>query len=286
MKTSFFLISTLLIAVLNFSYTQDKAPISLKQLWKTDTLLRTPESVHYDAQRKQIYVANINKVNVENPDGDGFISILTTKGKIKTLKWATGLNDPKGMGILGSSLFVADLKNLVEIDLKTGTVLQRHAAVNAVMLNDVSVSPKGEVFVSDSRGHKLYRYADGKLDLFLDDPNLQGPNGVFAEKDQLIVASAGTGNLWKMDYGTKKYSSWAMTNKTADGILRYGDDYLISCWHGEVFYVKPDGKVWQLIDSKNPQVNTADFGYIPQQKTVLIPNFYKNTVTAYQIKDK
>jgi sugar lactone lactonase YvrE len=122
------------------------------------------------------------------------------------------------------------------------------------------------------------------MELYLDDPNLQGPNGVFAEKDYMIVASAGTGNLWKLDYTTKKYTSWAMTNKTADGILRYGNDYLISCWHGEVYYVKPDGKVWKLIDSKEPQTNTADFGYIPNQKTVLIPNFYKNTVTAYQIK--
>jgi len=270
--------------VLPFGFTQDTAPISLNQLWKTDTLLRTPESVLFDAQRKQLYVANINKVNVENPDGDGFISVISTDGKIKNLKWVTGLNDPKGMGVLKNSLFVADLKNLVEIDLKTGNILKRHPAVNAVMLNDVSVSPKGEVFVSDSRGHKLYRFADGKLDLFLDDPNLQSPNGVFAEKDYLIVASAGTGNLWKMDYVTKKYSSWAMTNKTADGILRYGDDYLISCWHGEVYYVKPDGKVWKLIDSKDPQINTADFGYMPKQKTVLIPNFYKNTVTAYAIK--
>ena len=284
MKTSIFITSTLLIGCLTAAYAQDSAPVSLNQLWKSDTLLRTPESVQYDAQGQRLFVANINKVNVETPDGDGFISVLSTDGKIKTLKWAAGLNDPKGMGILKNSLFVADLKELVEIDLKTGSILKRHAAPGSVMLNDVSVSPKGEVFTSDSRGHKLYRYADGKLELFLDDPNLQGPNGVFAEKDQLIVASAGTGNLWKMDYNTKKYSSWAMANKTADGILRYGDDYLISCWHGEVYYVKPDGKVWKLIDSKNPQVNTADFGYIPQTKTVLIPNFYKNTVTAYEIK--
>jgi len=256
----------------------------LTQLWKTDTLLRTPESVQYDPQRQQLYVANINKVNVEKPDGDGFISVLNTDGKISNLKWARGLNDPKGMGILDNSLFVADLKDLVEIDLKTGNILKRHPAINSVMLNDVSVSPRGEVFVSDSRGHKLYRYADGKMELYLDDPNLQGPNGVFAEKDYMIVASAGTGNLWKLDYTTKKYTSWAMANKTADGILRYGNDYLISCWHGEVYYVKPDGKVWKLIDSKEPQTNTADFGYIPVSKTLLIPNFYRNTVTAYQIK--
>ncbi len=284
MKTYIFILSLLSYCLFTPAFSQDSAPVSLNQLWKSDTLLRTPESVQYDPQGKRLFVANMNKVNVENPDGDGFISVLSTDGKIKTLQWATGLNDPKGMGILKNSLFVADLKDLVEIDLKTGKILNRHAAVNSIMLNDVSVSPKGEVFVSDSRGHKLYRYADGKMELFLDDPNLQGPNGVFAEKDQLIVASAGSGNLWKMDYASKKYTSWAMTNKTADGILRYGDDYLISCWHGEVYYVKPDGKVWKLIDSKNPQVNTADFGYIPQTKTVLIPNFYKNTVTAYTIK--
>ena len=284
MKTSFFITYALLIGCLTTAKSQDNAPVSLTQLWKSDTLLRTPESVQYDPQRQLLYVANINKVNVENPDGDGFITILNTDGKISNLKWARGLNDPKGMGILGNSLFVADLKDLVEIDLKTGVIIKRHAAINSVMLNDVSVSPRDEVFVSDSRGHKLYRYADGKMELYLDDPNLQGPNGVFAEKDYMIVASAGTGNLWKLDYTTKKYTSWAMTNKTADGILRYGNDYLISCWHGEVYYVKPDGKVWKLIDSKEPQTNTADFGYIPNQKTVLIPNFYKNTVTAYQIK--
>lgn len=284
MKTSFFITSALIIGCLTTVKSQDNAPVSLTQLWKTDTLLRTPESVQYDPQRQQLYVANINKVNVEKPDGDGFISVLNTDGKISNLKWARGLNDPKGMGILDNSLFVADLKDLVEIDLKTGNILKRHPAINSVMLNDVSVSPRGEVFVSDSRGHKLYRYADGKMELYLDDPNLQGPNGVFAEKDYMIVASAGTGNLWKLDYTTKKYTSWAMANKTADGILRYGNDYLISCWHGEVYYVKPDGKVWKLIDSKEPQTNTADFGYIPVSKTLLIPNFYRNTVTAYQIK--
>lgn len=284
MKTSFFITTALIIGCLTTAKSQDNAPVSLTQLWKSDTLLRTPESVQYDPQRQLLYVANINKVNVENPDGDGFITIMNTDGKISNLKWARGLNDPKGMGILGNSLFVADLKDLVEIDLKTGAIIKRHPAINSVMLNDVSVSPRDEVFVSDSRGHKLYRYADGKMELYLDDPNLQGPNGVYAEKDYMIVASAGTGNLWKLDYTTKKYTSWAMTNKTADGILRYGNDYLISCWHGEVYYVKPDGKVWKLIDSKEPQTNTADFGYIPNQKTVLIPNFYRNTVTAYQIK--
>jgi DNA-binding beta-propeller fold protein YncE len=283
-KTSIFIAVALTIGCLTIAQSQEIAPVGLTQLWQSDTLLRTPESVQYDPQRQQLYVTNINKVNVENPDGDGFITILGTDGKINNLKWIRGLNDPKGMGILGNALFVADLKELVEIDIISGKIIKRHPAINAVMLNDVSVSPRAEVFVSDSRGNKIYRFADGKLELFLDDPNLQNPNGLLAEKDQMIVASAGSGNIWRLDYATKKYTPWAMTNKTADGVLRYGDDYLISCWHGEVYFVKPDGKAWKIIDSKDAKINTADFGYIPKTKTVLIPNFYKNTVTAYQVK--
>ncbi len=147
MKTFKFILPALIAGGLSTAHAQESAPISLNQLWKSDTLLRT-ESVQYDAQGERLFVANINKVNVETPDGDGFISVLSTDGKIKTLQWATGLNDPKGMGILKNSLFVADLKELVEIDLKTGKILNRHAAVNSIMPNDVSVSPKsGKVFV-------------------------------------------------------------------------------------------------------------------------------------------
>jgi hypothetical protein len=67
----------------------------------------------------------------------------------------------------------------------------------------VSVSKKGEVFVSDSRGHKIYLCYKGKIELFLDDPNLQNPNGVFVEKKRLIIASAGSGKIWTLDYKTK-----------------------------------------------------------------------------------
>ncbi|MEM6632711.1 MAG: ATP-binding protein, partial [Bacteroidota bacterium] len=56
--------------------TEDQPPSSegsstptLKQVWETDTLLRTPESVLFDPEREVIYVANVN-MNPWEKDGN------------------------------------------------------------------------------------------------------------------------------------------------------------------------------------------------------------------------
>lgn len=80
----------------------EKIP-TLTRLWTTDTVLRTPESVLYDKAHDIIYVANVN-LNPWEKDGNGFISRLDTKGNILELQWVSGLNGPKGMGILNDHL--------------------------------------------------------------------------------------------------------------------------------------------------------------------------------------
>ncbi len=277
-KTSFFAV---LLLVTNLAMAQ-----KLTVKWQSDTLFRTPESTLYYPKLNIIYVANINGVglNVGKKDGDGFISKLRPNGKIENLKWATDLNDPKGMGIWGNSLFVADLTDLVEIDIKTGKILHKINAEKSVMLNDVSVSPKGEVFASDSRGHKIYRYFEGKMELWLDDPELKSPNGLFVTKDYLIVASAGTGKILKVDYLTKKYETWTNASDTADGIIKDNKgDYWISCWKGEIYHISKDNSSQKIIDSKEQKINTADMGFIAKENIMLVPTFYKNSVIAYKI---
>src|SRR5688572_23481869 len=83
-----------------------KKPSSLRRVWETDTLLRTPESVLHEPTENVLLVSNING-NGAVKDGNGFISKLTLEGQITSLEWATGLNAPKGMGISGNKLFVA-----------------------------------------------------------------------------------------------------------------------------------------------------------------------------------
>ncbi|PKP00670.1 MAG: hypothetical protein CVU14_07245 [Bacteroidetes bacterium HGW-Bacteroidetes-9] len=93
----------------------------LTQIWETTDSLITPESVLFDPASKLLYVSCIN----ENPwekDGNGYISKLTSDGKIINLKWATGFSAPKGMGISKGKLYVTNIDEVVEIDLENGAV--------------------------------------------------------------------------------------------------------------------------------------------------------------------
>src|SRR5690242_11795121 len=75
--------------------TETKAP-TLTKIWETDTVLTTCESVIYDATNNVLYVANING-DPSGKDGNGFISAVSLEGKVSNVKWATGMDAPKGM---------------------------------------------------------------------------------------------------------------------------------------------------------------------------------------------
>ncbi len=103
---------------------------SLKPVWKTPQVLKTPESVYYNAQTRQIYVSNINGKTAAK-DGNGFISLLDPNGKILKLKWVTGLNGPKGMTLTGNYLYVSDIDRLAEIDIRSGQIIRFYPAPGA-----------------------------------------------------------------------------------------------------------------------------------------------------------
>ncbi|MCD6296427.1 MAG: ATP/GTP-binding protein, partial [Deltaproteobacteria bacterium] len=74
--------------------------------WETEKELRVPESVLYDASGNILYVSSINGRPTEK-NGRGFISKVSLNGKIEVLKWATGLDAPKGSAIHGNKLYVS-----------------------------------------------------------------------------------------------------------------------------------------------------------------------------------
>ncbi len=121
------------------------------QVWETAGF-ETPESALYDAASKTIYVSNVAG-NPPDKDGNGFISKVSPEGKVTELKWATGLDAPKGLAIVGGKLYAADVDQLAEIDLATGKVLTKYPAKDAKFLNDVAAdSAVGEV-----RGERVER---------------------------------------------------------------------------------------------------------------------------------
>jgi sugar lactone lactonase YvrE len=254
---------------------------TLKLLWSTDTLLRVPESVLFDAKANVLYISNIDGKSNEK-DGKGFISKLSPDGKIKTLEFATGLNAPKGMGRYKNNLYVADLTRVAIIDVSSGKIIQSIEIEGAQFLNDITVDKKGNVYISDSATGKIHTLKENTSEVYFESTEFKRINGLLALKDGLYVADAGNGINYKLS-SDKKLNKFGETAPGADGIVPVGDgDYIVSSWGGEIYYVDSNGKSQKMLDTKEQKLNSADVDYDAKTKTLFVPTFFGNRVMAYQ----
>lgn len=252
----------------------------LVQKWQTDTLLKVPESVLYDARNSVLYTSNIDGQPGEK-DGKGSIGKVGLDGKIIAASWVNGLNAPKGLGLYKNMLYVADLTEVVAIDIKKGSIIKKYPVEGAVFLNDITVDHKGVVYVSDSRTKKVHRIKKGKVTTLLE--NLQGPNGLLALGKKLYVLD--NGGLYRMSEDAKLMKITDGMEGGTDGVENVtGDEFIVSCWAGVIYYVKGDGTKEKLLDTRNEKINSADIGYDAKNRIVYVPTFWKNNIVAYELK--
>jgi sugar lactone lactonase YvrE len=266
---------------------------TLEKVWEV-TGLEAPESIIHDAKAKMYYVSNIVGSPIDK-DGNGYISKVDETGKISAQKWVTGLNAPKGMGISKGKLYVADIDAVAVIDIASGKIEQTIPAQGAGFLNDVAVSEKGDVYISDTfGGNTIFRIQNGKIERWLQDDKLDFPNGLFIKGNDIIVASWGVvtdqqtfatavkGKLVKVSIADKKISDISGSFANGDGIAAYKDGYLVSDWAaGKIFFV--DGKAAiKEIGSYNQ--GTADMQFITSKKLLLVPQMTEGKILAFQVK--
>jgi sugar lactone lactonase YvrE len=281
MKKIFLFVAATFLLLINNPVNAQKH--KLVKVWETDTLLKVPESVLYDAENGVLYAANIDGTDPWGKDGKGSIGKISVDGKIIAVDWVPGLNAPKGMGVYKGKLYVADLNNIVVIDTKKGTIEKTIPVEGAEGLNDVSVGSDGVVWVSDSKNKKIFKVEGNKSSLFLE--NLKGPNGVLMRgKDFYILDNGGA---YKVNADkTLTMISDGMEGGT-DGIENVkGNDFLVSCWGGAIWYVHADGTKELLLDTRAEKKNTADIGFDPKTQTVYVPTFWKNSVVAYKVSEE
>jgi len=264
-----------------------KSPVmkfTLTEVWTSDTLFRTPESVIYDPQRDVLYVTNIN-LEPRLKDGNGFVSKAGTDGNIIELMWVTGLNAPKGTAIAGDTLYVADIDELVLIDLEKGSIIARKTIDGIGMINDITTDDEGNLYISDTDANKIYRYSGGNLTVWLDQ-GLDKPNGLLAEKTRLLLASMGTMDFVAFDLKTKEKKVFATEINRGDGVAYTGIPgyYLVSDWSGEIFMINEDTGKISLLNTKEEQMNTADICYIADKNLLIVPTFAKNSLKAFSLK--
>lgn len=254
----------------------------LTKLWESDAALKVPEGVRFDAKRKLLYVSNIDG-EPWAVDGKGSIGKVGLDGKIIAAEWITGLDAPKGIAQSddGELLYVADAGGVVVIDIDAGKIKEKIAIPEGVQLNDI-VNDKGTLYVSDSKGRKIFVVKDGKHSVHLDEKVLKGPNGVLVHNGALYVLDDNALNRVEQD---KSLTVLAKDMPGGvDGLENAGgDDFLVSVWSGAIWYVPAGGEKQLLFDGKAVKTSTADIGWDPATKTVYVPTFFKNTIIAFKV---
>jgi hypothetical protein len=259
----------------------DSATHELVLKWETDSTLKVPESVLLDKANNVLYVSNIDGQDPWKADGKGSIGKVGLDGKIIATDWVSGLESPKGLGMYNGKLYAADLTNLVIIDIASGKIEQKVAVAGAVGLNDIAIDSKGVLYVSDSPGKQIFRFENGKSELFLD--KLDGPNGLFINGNDIFVLD--NQSMHKVNADKTLTLIVNGLDGNADGLEQVsGDDYIISCWQGIIWYINADGTKEKLLDTRDAQKNTADIGFDKDSKTVYVPTFFKNTIVAYEVR--
>jgi sugar lactone lactonase YvrE len=275
--------NTILIFAVMLGLSSISTAQKLTLKWKTDTLLRVPESVLYDVVRNKIYVANIDGSPWEK-DGKGSIGIVSVIGKIEKAEWVTGLDAPKGMGLYKNRLYVADVTRIVVIDVLTGKILEKIEIAGVQKLNDISISKKGNVYVSDSGTGKVYTLNNGKGELYFESPELTSTNGVLAITDGLYLLDFVSGQNWKLS-NDKKLTKFCVSAEKADGVVAVGNgDYIVSSWPGQIYYVTAKGVSTKLLDTTEQKISSADIDYDAKTKTLYVPTFFTNMVMAYSLE--
>jgi hypothetical protein len=249
----------------------------LEKIWETDSIIPVPESVLFDGNI--LYVSLIDGGGWD-ADGVGGVGKLSLNGKDFDSKWITGLNAPKGLGKFGNKLYVADISEVVVIDIKNGKIEKKIPIEGASGLNDITVSSKGIVYVSDSKTSTIWKIQNDKASVYLE--NIKGANGLKAIGNDLLFAQGK--DLMKAD-AKKSVSKIAEVTEGIDGIEPVGNgDYIVTSWVGYIYYVQANGHFETLLDTRSHNKNAADIGYDAAKKIVYVPTFMGKTVAAYKLK--
>lgn len=294
----FVLFSSILLSACTQKDTEENTQSSqgsdkLELLWSISGL-HNPESVIYDMASDMLIISNVNGAPGEK-NGNGYLTKALLDGTILKQKWVIGLNAPKGLAIHDRTLYVADIDQLMAIDIPSGTILKSYQVDDAQFLNDVAVNTDGSVFVSDMVLNRIHRLHEEQFDIWLESPQLQNPNGLHIEGDTLILGAWGVmedgfattipGHLHTISLQDKSISSLGDGKPIGnlDGVESAGaQGYYVTDWMaGKLFLINKDGQAKTLLTL---QQGMADLEVIMEQQLILLPMMQDNQLHAYKIK--
>ena len=282
MKTTVFSVLFLSLVCSSYSQTENDQSYKLEKKWETAGL-DVPESVLFDTDSKVLYVSNVGGKDPSAKDKNGFISKIKSDGSIIELKWATGLDSPKGLALFKGILYVTDNDKIAAIDTKAGKITSWIPIEGAQFLNDLAVTKEGTLIVSDSKTKSYHTIKDNKPSVLTSDTSFGFPNGIFYDNGTLL---SGIGDrIIKINPSTGKWENYILETGGIDGIQKVSDGvYIISDWSGRIHLVYPGKEKVKILDTTTiSEMNAADICYDPETGYLYIPTFFGNSISCYKM---
>jgi sugar lactone lactonase YvrE len=263
----------------------------------------TPESVLHDSAQDIYFVSNIGGSPTAK-DNNGFISRVRPDGAIENLKFIEGgragvvLNAPKGMAVLGDTLWVADIDVARAFNARTGALLDSVKLDSAVFLNDVAVAATGAIYITDTGirfddvgnvlhpgPDRVFRIGpDRKVTIAVRSDSLGWPNGITVDaagRRFIIVAFGAAKTVLSWKPGDRAPHAIAKGPGQFDGVEVAGARILVSSWADSTVSAYETGQEVKVITGVPAP---ADIGYDAKRNRVLVPIFTGNRVEVWQLQ--
>ncbi len=276
------------------------APDTTARVTTTDGF-STPESVLWDAGQGVWFVSNINGSPVAK-DGNGFISRLMADGMIDSLHFIQGgrggvtLNAPKGLAIIGDTLWVTDIDAVRGFDRKTGApVASIDVGKQAHFLNDIAVGPDATLYFTDTgvilnaKGafdhpgpDRIYALKDRRVTVAAEGDWLGRPNGLTWDPaaNRFLVVPFGATTVVGWAPGAAKGDSLGTGAGMEDGVEILDGVPLITSWADSTVFALSGGMPHALIHGVN---SPADIGLDASKRLLAIPLFLENRVEFWHV---
>lgn len=260
----------------------------------------SPESVWYDSTLDVYFVSNTG--SGDDDQSHGFISRLKNDGTIDSLRFIVDgqngatLHTPRGLAVLGGTLWVADGKTLRGFDKRSGKSLGEvdFSQLDAELLNDVALGPEGSLFVTDTRARdgagEIFRIPQLTVEGRSRNPqragssnaNFEGPNGITWDRvgGRYLVASFLGNHVFAWMPGTEP-KIVATGPGRFDGIAALGDGrILVTSWNdSSLMVVRRDSMLTVIAGLPEP----ADIGIDSKRQRVAIPLSGSNEVALFTL---
>jgi sugar lactone lactonase YvrE len=264
----------------------------------------TPESVLHDSTQDIYFVSNINGSPTAK-DNNGFISRVRPDGAIENLKFIEGgrggvtLNAPKGLAVLGDTLWVADIDAVRAFNARTGAPMDSVTldSAGAVFLNDVAIATTGAIYITDTGirfddvgnvlhpgPDRVFRVGpDRKVTVAARGDSLGGPNGITVDpvgRRFIIVSFGASKSVLAWTPGDRAPRVIAKGPGQFDGVEVAGGRILVSSWADSTVSAYETGQEVKVITGVP---SPADIGYDAKRNRLLIPIFTGNRVEIWQL---